>query len=977
MRGDTITDVFRFMVLRPPEAIDPDASSYVSTENAQSTFQFQLKRLRRAETTTLKNMVQSADEFIASERYVLNVNQLNTPLRRFGEHLRREKSPSVEKLNEIIQEVFGQDGVSLVDSEEYSEDRRNVADSLIALAITDEGENRNYEDLAHVMRLCGLLERVAAKDATLETEGAIGDALNRAVLLPKEIFPLPPQWLQVGISSEEQEEIRRKKEKEKEKAEKLAQQLSNLQTALDELKTMRSSDFKKMEYLLEKKEDGTVKLASDLPEQTPWILSEEATNRLSESARTGIDSAGISLDTTPLPEITTILENKLIEVGSRVFEAKKLTRINRIGSTFFKVPIERPLPEIFDIPVCGSFRAIGVADLEIVRQELQKYEAGEVAHIENVLQGESKERTHRRTRRTEETYLMETETIEESEKDLQSTERFEVQRETQEMEKRESSFDVGVTVKYGCCVDVTASTKYSLKNAKEKSTQTATNFARESTERSVSRIQERVREQRIRKTIEEFEEKNVHSVDNAKGNDHVVGIYRWVDKVYKAQVYNYGKRLMFEFIIPEPAAFASIAPELSPTENTTLKEPEEPSNPDGDELLKPEHLKPENYQKLIAQYQVIDVEPPPPPQIMKAYTWQSWKKPETGNTLVFEGKSDKIPIDDGYAATKAHCWVEVLATKGAPPNHVYFEEKTVVDIVIGTERFSQIDPRYFSGFSKDLRKVPGEVPIFIQATHNTKISVSVEILCDRTEDALKKWKQKTYGAIMQAYLNLKSQYEEQMAAAAVEEGIRISGRNPKLNRELEQLELKKGALTLLTRKTSPHFKGIGSIIEGYKGYPEIDFEEADREAPYIQFFEQAFEWTQIMYTFYPYFWARKEKWPKLQQIDDNDPLYARFLRAGAARVLVPVRPGYEESLLYYLESNKIWKGRGPPDVKSELYLPLHQDIKEKQGAGFEGKKVGDPWEVKVPTSLVFLQKGSELPNFVAKKKGRKCLFSWE
>ena len=27
-----------------------------------------------------------------------------------------------------------------------------------------------------------------------------------------------------------------------------------------------------------------------------------------------------------------------------------------------------------------------------------------------------------------------------------------------------------------------------------------------------------------------------------------------------------------------------------------------------------------------------------------------------------------------------------------------------------------------------------------------------------------------------------------------------------------------------------------------KGHPEINFAEADREGPYIQFFEQAFEW---------------------------------------------------------------------------------------------------------------------------------------
>ncbi|MDJ0592285.1 MAG: hypothetical protein QNJ72_20215, partial [Pleurocapsa sp. MO_226.B13] len=210
-----------------------------------------------------------------------------------------------------------------------------------------------------------------------------------------------------------------------------------------------------------------------------------------------------------------------------------------------------------------------------------------------------------------------------------------------------------------------------------------------------------------------------------------------------------------------------------------------------------------------------------------------------------------------------------------------------------------------------------------------------------------KWQQKTYDAIMTAYLNLKSEYDEQLAAAAVEEGIAISGRNPALNRELEKTELKKGALTLLTRKTSPHFDYAGSIdvIEkddkdkhGYKkikGHPEINFAEANREGPYIQFFEQAFEWSQMTYIFYPYFWARKQLWATLQQIEDNDPLHAQFLQAGAARVLVPVRRGYEDAIQYYLSTNKI---AGPPGLGSKLYVPLITAIREQQGIDFSKRE---------------------------------------
>ena len=47
-----------------------------------------------------------------------------------------------------------------------------------------------------------------------------------------------------------------------------------------------------------------------------------------------------------------------------------------------------------------------------------------------------------------------------------------------------------------------------------------------------------------------------------------------------------------------------------------------------------------------------------------------------------------------------------------------------------------------------------------------------------------------------------------------------------------------------------------------------------------------------MYFFYPYFWGRKPLWVTKLLLDDTDPLFAEFLRAGEARAVVPVRPGF-------------------------------------------------------------------------------------
>jgi hypothetical protein len=44
---------------------------------------------------------------------------------------------------------------------------------------------------------------------------------------------------------------------------------------------------------------------------------------------------------------------------------------------------------------------------------------------------------------------------------------------------------------------------------------------------------------------------------------------------------------------------------------------------------------------------------------------------------------------------------------------------------------------------------------------------------------------------------------------------------------------------------------------------------------------------------YPYFWGRQSTWLKHIDIRDGDLEFEDFLKAGFARVVLPVRPGFE------------------------------------------------------------------------------------
>jgi hypothetical protein len=328
----------------------------------------------------------------------------------------------------------------------------------------------------------------------------------------------------------------------------------------------------------------------------------------------------------------------------------------------------------------------------------------------------------------------------------------------------------------------------------------------------------------------------------------------------------------------------------------------------------------------------------------------------------------------------------------------------------------------------------GVVPIVAHGYKVAALAATIEVVCTRTSEALQTWQLATHAAIMTAYNDLKTQYESALARAEtnVQNTAVIMGRNPEINRDVERTELKRASLSLLTQQ---HFDAFDAMRRGVPphGFPQADLTDAKAEAGFIQFFEQAFEWSNMSYRFYPYFWGRKSEWPSALRLGDSDPLFARFLQAGAARVQVPVRPGFEEALLYFLKTgNRPWeKATNAFAIDGPLYASMVDELKEQQrGASTKGvgtikvepgsdlvigtdtefddelhtdrelfilersyrirevrsatelvldrpftgqpaaelsyafgtRLVGDPWEVRVPTTLVMLQDGQELPH---------------
>jgi hypothetical protein len=603
-----------------------------------------------------------------------------------------------------------------------------------------------------------------------------------------------------------------------------------------------------------------------------------------------------------------------------------------------------------------GIKPLGVGDLLVVRQEVTNYEQGELAHVENVMASEHKTRTHDRMRETEEILVTETERTEESEKDLQTTERFELQKESQKTIEMQMSLEAGLAVSasYGP-VSITAHADFALSQSSSESNKTASTFAKQVTERSVANIKERTRTERTRRTLERFEEKNEHGFDNsAPGAEHVIGVFRWIDKHYRARLINYGRRMMFEFIVPEPAAFYLAVQSSKPLSGVTLTKPAEPKV--WGRPLQPVDITKYNYAYWISQYNVEGVEPYPD-EVVKVSAAFAESSPDEKN-MNYAKSSEKLVVPADYESESVYGWFNSMGY----PN--FFAE-----CYLGGQAWPNVT----------VVGVQGMIPVSVKGWM-TGFHVNVVAVCRIKPEAIAKWQVKTYEAIMSAYERLLADYNEQVSAAQIQAGVDIQGRNPEINRRIEKDELRKAVLRLLTDNfAATRVAGTWRFNEEFDamkqngpfGYPDFDTAEASVEGVIIQFFEQAFEWTNMTYRFYPYFWGRREHWRDTLPLSDPDPLFVDFIRAGSARVIVPVQPSYDDTMLHYLATSEIWNGGTPPTLDDPLYRSLVDELRADAGIDLDsvsGCQPGgqypclvDEWDVKLPTDLVYLQQDADLP----------------
>ncbi len=954
-------DLFRFLVLRNPLPAR-DIAVHLGEGEGESPFLAALAAAQGSPQPQQK-MHEVALGYAQSQPFLRDAAKLDLAkaITAFGSALDQKPDANPTDLARLIETAFGQDPRAVAASDKFNAGWRRLRDSLVAVKLAPEAAPPALPSLVEAARLMALVRRVAQNDPALDEPGAVAAARAAPLALPASaVLPAPFPLRGPDAPASDAESLAEKRRSAIERVASLRRAIEAVRAYAPEPETPPAVEPPAVrpgaEAVSTLRADRRIQpITTTLVDANPVSLSRSLANSLPDVAKSAL---GIRSGEAPL---LTVAEAEVKLKGAyRLSLADAIWQLDKQGyhdlAKFFPGANLKPVTEpgehddaadpapttMTDVPKThGTLKPAGVGDLLVTRQHTVRYEMGEVAHIENVAGGEALTRETRRLDTTETTTVQESETFTDDQRDLQTAGRFNLQQEAENVVKSDHSRIPGQpsSDSYGSLVESGGS--------KQSSTKDAETYSRDITSRATTRITQRVRTQVTTRTLRELEEKATHAFTGGAAAEIIV--YQWVDRVVQAQVFNYGKRLFYDIVVPEPAAFMARALESRPRE---LPLPPRPAS----FTLKPTLLNEWNWDYYVAGYGASGVAPPPPPEVTVARTFSGIAQNPFSDSdelrFAMMASGIEMPIPEGYQARKVKARVRWSGWGG------------YLDLVVGY--FSR---RFIYGggdwhFESNLNSETGSIPITVMVPEGqAQFTIAIEVICELTDERMTRWQANAHAGILSAARERLAEYEQQLSNLRAALRLLTSGKAVGRKNSMVRQEIQKACLEVMTAQ---HFDGLSAVEHSPQGYPQPYLPNVEQYGRYLRFLEHAFEWEQMTWRYAPYFWGRKPYWVQALLRDDPDPAFADFLQAGAARALVSVRPGFEASVLAFMLDGTVPTLDALTEITSPLYLPLLQELREPDTALDTGKPYGDSWELRLPTTLVALRRDGTLPRWEQK-----------
>jgi hypothetical protein len=555
------------------------------------------------------------------------------------------------------------------------------------------------------------------------------------------------------------------------------------------------------------------------------------------------------------------------------------------------------------------------------------YERGDLVYSLPMLPGETVRLSHREWSRTETEYSkLVSESLENATEEALS-EKSELAQSSDAERQHSSGHNVSVDASATYSgFTISSSYGYSCQDSERQTRQLAAKKSKEITRKASSRVKEEHKVTFKVTTAYELEEQSYREIKNPLDRAVRWDFHRLMKK-WKIDLYRYDARLTYDLVIPEPGSYLL-------RKYIYLKALE-------DALALPFYLgfsatdisdsivSPFYWDSLSKRYDVA-LEPPPLEEI-----YVSSQSAE----LKYNGEKNNLRLDS---------FIEIQLPEGynffAPSSEIDFEKSVsmygqyITNWVHNSgswETWFEVQPAISMNWStlyKGAKNSENFKWWFMYWWYGSKYNIppgisqnfGVTVKAILTERAKKEWQTKCYEKLVDA---AKAQYDQQhqlMKQKRDELAAELNREDALMLRKQEHEEIMKRVLCWILGPTFSFYpKDIGlptltmpSSAAIFHDQGELEYYDQKTQSvkkiyhdPYllhgeiIRFLHQAIEWENIVYVLYPYFWTDELRWNFKQFLYHNDYSHRCFLRAGAARVVLTLRRGFEKRFLSFMEGH--------------------------------------------------------------------------
>lgn len=648
--------------------------------------------------------------------------------------------------------------------------------------------------------------------------------------------------------------------------------------------------------------------------------------------------------------------NFLEIVFNNLNETKSITTINQkklsnlfcasiiLDSTIFPLP-----PYSILSPPSDKSNVIfpfAIGDLHLVKYKLLRYEMGEMASITSIMPGEKRKLVNRKLDRTEDkeisknsTFNQSSNTNNEQNNDF-NEELWNAIAETMETTEYPGN---GLTSTYGPPTNVTIKGSFTKTNT----TQTPdkkqlSSFAKKILNRTKQRVSEKINKVRAHTELKELEDTSISFLNNSNNTEPVYGIYCWLNKVYQAKVINYGNRMLFSFIVPNPAD--EYIKQLETLDNNDLTKPkslEDFETSNTKHVFTYTDITTSNYLEMCQYYNIQNFPLPPQDTIVVS-------------DVVNLSESKLISLPSGYCAKSAS--IEYAFGSG--------QSEAIINGFLGQNSFTLNRSEGLIG-TKDFSILKKEqTTISVSVAYNATLEISppntgfdfkmgTEISCSPLPQTILSWQISLYQLLYDASIAKMEEYNLKINSS----GIKKGSPNPLSERLTVKVALEKQIRKQLL-ENALQVKGLSSNSIYSQSNPSMQYNQPE----IIQYLNSAIEWNEMSYTFFDQY----DNQGDLFAVSSVSPdFFSAFLKSNYARVVIPINPLFNYGFLYFLNTGIIWTINDSftpcfDDFNSDKRANIDQlsvvyELKKTFQTLYPKQELIDSWEVLIPTSMQILQ----------------------